>query len=76
MKGQLNRHRKERKINKHHLKPKEKGGQKIQSNLLLIDMERHCAWHKLWGNRTLEEIIALLQRLKAIKDSQKLLKRR
>jgi hypothetical protein len=72
MKGQTAQNRK----NRHHLRPKSRGGQKIQSNLLLIDMERHCAWHKLWGNRTLEEVIALLQRLKSIKDNQKLLKRR
>lgn len=61
-----------KKKNRHHLKPKSRGGQKVDSNMLLIDMEKHNAWHVLWGNRTLEEVIAVLQRLKHYKDQQKL----
>ena len=62
---------KRKKMNRHHLTAKSRGGQAIQSNLLTIDMKRHCAWHVLWGNRTLDEVIALLQRLKQIKESQR-----
>ncbi len=57
------------KKNRHHLKPKSRGGQNIPSNILNIEMKRHNAWHILWGNRTLDEVIALLQRLKQIKES-------
>jgi len=70
MKGRLKRNQKKRKMNKHHLRPKSRGGSKVQSNLILIDMERHNAWHILWGNRTLDEIIELLIRLREIKKSQ------
>lgn len=69
MKGALKRNK--RKRNRHHLKPKSRGGDKTQDNLLLIDIERHLAWHNLWGNRTLDEVIALLIRVKRAKESQR-----
>lgn len=70
MKGRNSQNRKNRKRNKHHLIPKSRGGQKLTSNLLLIDMEKHCAWHKLWGNRTLDEVIELLLRVRLAKKHQ------
>ena len=39
--------------------------------MLLIDIERHNTWHKLFGNKTLPEVIALLQRLQSAKKAQK-----
>ena len=69
MKGQLKRNKHKR--NKHHLIPKSRGGEKTQSNILLIDVERHNAWHRLWGNRTLDEVIALLIRVKHAKEHQR-----
>ena len=71
MKGRTNQNRKNRKRNRHHLTPKSRGGEKTDSNLLLIDMERHNAWHKLWGNRTLDEVIELLIRVKHAKESKR-----
>ncbi len=71
MKGKLNRNRKKRRASQHHLKPKSRGGQNIESNLLIIEIKRHNAWHVLWENRTLDEVIALLQRLKRMKKSQR-----
>lgn len=70
MKGALKRNKKKRR-NKHHLIPKCRGGEKILSNLLLIDIERHNAWHALWGTRTLDEVIELLLRVKHAKESQR-----
>lgn len=52
----------------HHLKP---GGETIPSNLLKIDAYKHDALHLLFGNKSLDEIIALLQRLKKLKKHQK-----
>lgn len=57
---------------KHHLRPGSRGGQSIGSNLFLLDAYKHSAWHLLFKNLTLEEIILLLQRVKRIKDSQKM----
>jgi hypothetical protein len=57
-------------FNKHHLKPGSRGGQSIDSNLLRMDVNRHNAWHLLFSNLTLTEIINLLQRLKGIKKKQ------
>ena len=56
---------------KHHLKPKSRGGQSISSNLLELDAYRHDAIHLLFGDKTLDEIIELLMRLKHIKESQR-----
>ena len=46
--------------NRHHLTPRSRGGQTLPSNILRIKIVRHCAWHQLWQNKTLKEIIKLL----------------
>ena len=38
-----------------------------ENNVVLFDITRHCAWHMVFGNRTLEEVIDLLQRLARMK---------
>jgi len=53
--------------NYHHLVPKSRGGGYTAKNLLLMKIERHAMWHKLFGNRTLDEIIHLLIRLERMK---------
>jgi len=55
----------------HHLKPRSRGGESIGSNLLLLDAYRHSAWHLLFNNMTLDEVISLLIKLKHIKESQR-----
>lgn len=56
--------------NLHHLVPRSRGGANDRQNLLLIDMDRHEAWHKLWGNRTIEEVLRLLTRVAEAKRHQ------
>lgn len=51
----------------HHLTPKIRGGGGEASNLLLLKTERHEHWHKIFGNRTLKEVILVLIRLKQMK---------
>ena len=50
--------------NYHHLTPRCRRGQPHHGdgwyNLLLIRVNRHVAWHKVFGVRTLEEVIAAL----------------
>ena len=53
--------------NKHHLTPRSRGGLSVPSNLLRLDIEKHDCWHKIFGNRTLDEVIRVLQRLKEVK---------
>jgi hypothetical protein len=55
--------------NNHHLIPRQRGGVSKEANLLRIDIEKHVCWHKLFRNRNLQEIIALLQRIERIKKS-------
>lgn len=49
--------------NHHHLIPRSRGGQNLDSNLLLIKIVRHNNWHVLWRNLTLYEIIQLLRKI-------------
>ena len=53
--------------NSHHLTPRSKGGSSDSSNILRFDALRHLLWHKLFGNKTLEQVIALLQRMSKMK---------
>lgn len=56
--------------NYHHLTPRSRNGKNTDANLLLIDIERHRMLHWIFGNRTLDEIIAVLQRLKRAKEGK------
>lgn len=56
-----------KKRNHHHLKNKCRGGLNTPNNLLLIKVERHKMWHKLFGNLSLNEVIDLLVRLREAK---------
>lgn len=60
-------------IDRHHLVPKErlkKGVQKLPRNTIRIKRERHNAWHLLFGNKTLLEVIRLLGRIYRIKSRE------
>ena len=57
--------------NYHHLTPASRNGGNVRQNLLFIKVDRHDLWHRLWGNRTLEEVIALLQRVARMKGRTK-----
>ena len=52
---------------KHHLTPKSRKGNAEEANILMLWRENHNAWHVLFGNRTLEEIIAVLCRIRDAK---------
>jgi len=49
-------------FNKHHDRPKSRKGTKSPKNILILDVNRHSAYHLLFGNRTLLEAAALLKR--------------
>ena len=55
---------------KHHLHPRSRGGSMSKRNLLYIDRDIHSEWHRVFANRTLDEVIALLQRVKRAKENQ------
>ena len=53
----------------HHIDiPSSRGGEKIDSNILLMDVYRHDAWHLLFSNKTLKEIINTFQVIKSVKE--------
>lgn len=59
---------------KHHIiLPRSRGGENIDSNLFLFDVYRHEAWHLLFKNKTLFEIISFLERGKNVKERMELL---
>ena len=59
------------KMTEHHLTPSSRGGETIGSNLFKLDGRRHEAWHLLFSNLTLEEVIVLLTKIQHIKESQR-----
>ncbi len=50
-----------RTFGEHHLTPRSRGGSDAKSNLLRLDKARHKAWHFLFANTTLVEIIKILK---------------
>ena len=57
------------KFNRHHIKNKCKGGRALPDNIIRMDIERHKAFHFLFGNMDFEEIAGLLLRTARIKQS-------
>lgn len=64
---------------RHHLSPRSRykeglktpWGQDDPENLVILWDDKHALLHKIFGNRTLEEIIAVLQRLQRMKGRRK-----
>lgn len=56
--------------NRHHLKAKALGGERLDSNMLTIDVDKHNAWHTLFGLMTPLEIIRLLVRMLRMKHNR------
>lgn len=58
------------KRNHHHLVPKSRRNSSNESwNLLLFKVDRHESWHRIFGNRTLDEVIRILQRVRRAKQA-------
>ena len=57
--------------NRHHMVPRSRGGRNTASNLLLLDVEKHAMLHKIFGNRTWEEIIQVMIRVSRMKGRTK-----
>lgn len=51
------------KITEHHIIPKSRHGVKEPGNVLNLERSKHDAWHILFDNKTLDEIIHYLRRL-------------
>lgn len=69
----MSRHRKTcpKRKTKHHLRPRSRGGSSARYNILILDAERHALLHKIFGNRTLTEIIEVLIRIARAKQYER-----
>lgn len=56
--------------NRHHLVNRCMGGNSSKNNILIIDIDRHHAWHELFRNLDLDQVIDLLLRVKRAKFNQ------
>lgn len=56
--------------NRHHMIPRSRHGSDSPWNLLLIHEDNHVWWHKVFGNRTFDEVIRLLIRVRRAKGGQ------
>ena len=54
----------------HHILPRSRGGSSNPSNLLRLNIEKHECWHKLFGLRTIREVIELLKRIEEVKNER------
>ena len=59
-----------KKMNRHHLTNKCMGGKGNIENILWIYINRHEVWHTLFKNLDLDQVIALLIRVKSAKENQ------
>ncbi len=57
--------------NRHHIRAKARGGTKSPENMILLDENRHAAYHLLFRNRTFEEAAHVLLRASQMKRRQK-----
>jgi len=53
--------------NRHHILPKSRRGTRKPSNMILLDENRHAAYHLIFGNKTFEEAARLLLRADEMK---------
>ena len=62
--------------NRHHLIPKQRRNTYKEKNPVFVTLwmhiEKHKAWHKVFNNLTLDEIILLLQRVRRHKFGSEL----
>lgn len=58
-----------RRLNRHHIKNKCKGGGNGPENIILLDTERHKAFHFLFGNMSFTEVAELLLRVDSLKKA-------
>lgn len=54
--------------NRHHIKNKCRGGTNDPKNIILLDTEKHKAFHFLFGNMDFLQAAALLQKAHSIKS--------
>jgi len=59
---------KKKKLTKHHIINKCNQGATTPENILLLFEEKHRAWHLLFKNEDLDGAIAILQRVKQLKE--------
>lgn len=57
-------------MNRHHWLNKCQGGEWTVDNISYLHVERHDWWHRVFGNLSLDEAIAVLTRLRQIKSAQ------
>lgn len=43
-------------VNRHHKKPRSRGGDDSERNIAIVDKHKHDLFHALWGNSTPQEI--------------------
>jgi hypothetical protein len=56
-----------RRMTRHHLTNRFCGGNDAPNNILILEENRHAAWHLIFGNANPEQAIAIIRRMIAIK---------
>jgi hypothetical protein len=61
--GNSRQRRTHRRFNRHHIVAKSHSGPATQENLLVMDIDKHNAYHKVFGNRSFLDVVRLLIRV-------------
>jgi hypothetical protein len=59
-------------LSRHHLVPKSRGGKK-KHGILIMSPDKHHAWHALFGNMTIGEVIETLVEINKKRRDEKTL---
>ena len=63
-------YKRSRKINRHHILARSRRGTKTARNLIRLDINRHAAFHLLFGTRTFKEAAQVLIRASEMKEKE------
>jgi len=56
---------------RHHIKNKCRGGTNSPENILMLWNDKHAAWHALFRNMDLDEIIECLNRVRELQKEKR-----
>jgi len=58
-----------RKRNRHHIKNRCKKGTRAKANIIMMDRNRHAAWHFLFRNLSFVQVAEILLRAEKMKNA-------
>lgn len=61
---------------RHHRRPKSQGGTRNYGNIIKLNKERHACWHRLFDNKTPQQIAEIINKYYLCKEYEFIVRRR